>query len=302
MSRRSLAPLLAIVALAVTAAPTLAAPFPARIDLPDGWAPEGITDGPGTTAFVGSLADGAIARVNVRTGRVSLLAAGAPGRVTVGVDYEDAANRIWAAGGPTGEVRAYDARTGALLATYAFGPGFLNDVAVTDDAVYVTNSDARELEVVPLPGDGSLPDPSAAFALALTGDLVYEAGFNANGIVEDEGRLIVVQSNTGKLFRVDPATGTSSEIDLGGASVSFGDGLELHGSTLYVVRNQLNQVAVFRLSDDLASARLLRTIGSPNLAIPTTTAFVAGRLWTVNARFDTPLTPDTAYWLTRLLR
>jgi streptogramin lyase len=302
MSRRSLAPLLAATALAVTAAPALAAPFPARIDLPDGWAPEGITDGPGTSAFVGSLADGAIARVNVRTGAVSLLAAGAPGRVTVGVDYEDAAHRIWAAGGPTGEVRAYDARSGALLATYTFGPGFLNDVVVTEDAVYVTNSNAQELEVVPLPADGSLPDPSTAFALPLTGDLVYEAGFNANGIVADEGWLVVVQSNTGELFRVDPATGASTEIDLGGASVSFGDGLELRGSTLFVVRNQLNQLAVLRLADDLSSARLVRTITSPDLAIPTTTAFVAGRLWTVNARFDTPATPDTAYWLTRLLR
>jgi len=302
MSRRLLAPLAAIAALAVAATPVLAGPFPARVDLPDGWAPEGITDGPGTTAFVGSLAGGAIARVNVRTGAVSVLAAGAPGRVTVGLDYEDDANRIWAAGGPTGEVRAYDARTGALLQTYTFGPGFLNDVVVTEDAVYVTNSSVQELEVIPLPEDGSLPDPADAFALPLTGDLVYQAGFNANGIVAFEGRLIIVQSNTGRLFRADPVTGATAGIDLGGASVSFGDGLELRGATLFVVRNQLNQVAAFRLSDDLTAARLLRTMTSPDLAIPTTTASIAGRLWTVNARFGTPVTPDTEYWLTRLMR
>ena len=31
----------------------------------------------------------------------------------------------------------------------------------------------------------------------------YQAGFNLNGIVEDGGDLVVVQSNTGKLFRID---------------------------------------------------------------------------------------------------
>jgi hypothetical protein len=302
MSRRLAAPLAALAALAMLAAPVLARPFPATIDLPGGWAPEGITDGPGTTAFVGSLANGAIARVNVRTGAVSVLAEGAMGRVTVGLDYEDDAHRIWAAGGPTGEVRAYDARSGALLETYAFGPGFLNDVVVTEDAVFVTNSNVQELEVIPLPSDGSLPDPEDAFALPITGDLVYQAGFNANGITAFAGWLIVVQSNTGSLFRVDPETGESSAIDLGGASVTFGDGLELRGATLYVVRNQLNQVDELRLRDGGASARFVRTLTDPGLAIPTTTAFVGGRLWTVNARFGTPVTPETPYWLTRLLR
>ena len=33
--------------------------FPTRIDLPDGFAPEGITTGRGATVYVGSLADGA---------------------------------------------------------------------------------------------------------------------------------------------------------------------------------------------------------------------------------------------------
>ena len=135
------------------------------------------------TAYVGSLADGAIARVNLRTGDVRPLAAGAPGRVTVGVDYERGRHRIWAAGGATSEVRAYDARTGALLQTYHLTTGFLNDVVVTRRAVYVTDSNLQQLIVVPLGRHGRLPDPSAAFTLPLTGDIQYAAGFNANGIV-----------------------------------------------------------------------------------------------------------------------
>jgi hypothetical protein len=303
MARRPIAAralLAALAILAVAATPALARPFPASIQLPDGWAPEGITDGPGTTAFVGSLTAAGIARVNVRTGTVAPLEASA-GAVTVGLDYEDDAGRIWAAGGPTGEVRAYDATSGELLATYTFGPGFLNDVVVTDTAVYVTNSNAQELEVIPLPADGSLPDASAAFALPLTGDIVYEAGFNANGIVTFDGWLILVQSNTGLLFRVNPSTGEASTIDLGGASVSFGDGLELRGSTLFVVRNQLQQVAVVKLRDGGRSGRVVDTLTDASLDVPTTTAFVAGRLWTVNARFNTPPTPTTPYALTRLM-
>jgi len=297
--RAPLAAAAALIILALAATPALARPFPPSIDLPGGWAPEGITDGPGTTAFVGSLTAAGIAQVNVRTGAVDPLE-GSAGAVTVGLDYEDDAGRIWAAGGPTGEVRAYSAASGELLATYTFGPGFLNDVVVTETAVFVTNSNVQELEVIPLPADGSLPDPSEAFALPLTGDIDYIDGFNANGIVAFDGWLVLVQSNTGLLFRVDPSTGETETIDLGGASVSFGDGLELRGSTLFVVRNQLEQVAVIRLRDGARSGRVVDTLTDPVLDIPTTTAFVAGRLWTVNARFGTTPTPTTAYALTRL--
>src|SRR5262245_37461018 len=58
MFRRLAALPAAALALALTAIPALAAPFPSRIDLPDGWQPEGITAGRGTTAYVGSLATG----------------------------------------------------------------------------------------------------------------------------------------------------------------------------------------------------------------------------------------------------
>jgi hypothetical protein len=300
MARWLTAPLAALLALLLLVAPVSAHPFPSRIDLPDGWQPEGITAGLGNRAYVGSLADGAIAKVNLRSGAVTPLAEGAPGRVTVGVDYERGRHRIWAAGGNSGQVRAYDARTGALLETYQLTTGFLNDVVVTRRAVYVTDSNVQQLIVIPLGRHGALPDPSAAFTLPLTGDLVYQAGFNLNGIVASRGWLIVVQSNTGQLFRVHPRTGDTTEIDLHGASVTFGDGLEVRGSRLAVVRNQLNEVAVFKLGAHLRSARLVRTLTSPDLDVPTTVAFSAGRLWAVNARFSTPPTPTTPYWITRL--
>jgi hypothetical protein len=294
MSRRLLFPAAALLALSLAAPPVAAKPFPAEIPLPGGFQP----DGTGTSAYVGSLADGAIVRVNVRSGSVDPFAPGAEGRVTVGLDYEDGAHRLWAAGGPTGEVRAYDARTGEVLETYTFAAGFLNDVAVTEDAVYVTDSILQQLIVIPLPEDGSVPDPADAFTLPLTGDLEYIDGFNVNGIVASDGWLILVQSNTGLLFRVDPTTGDTETIDLGGQSVSAGDGLELVGSTLYVVRNQLGEVLEIRLADDLLSGTVVETLEPAGVDVPTTAAFIAGRLWLVNARFGTDAGPDSEYWLT----
>ena len=314
MNRRSTFVLALIVALATigaVAVPVAAhdpARFPVRISLPNGWAPEGITAGRGTSVFVGSLATGAIWKGDVRTGlgRADFVP-GVTGNVAVGVEYEARWNRLWVAGGPTGKVRVYNASTGALLQTYSFTGGadgiFLNDLVATRNAVYVTDSKTKQLDVIPLGPRGSLPAPSGVRTLPLSGDIAWVPGpneFNANGIVARNGWLILVQSNAGELFRVDPATGVTREIDLGGTSVGFGDGLELHGGTLYVVRNQLSTVAVYRLGPGLRSARFAGNLPSVGLDVPTTAAFQSGRLWAVNARFGTAVTPDTEYWITRL--
>jgi hypothetical protein len=111
--------------------------------------------------------------------------------------------------------------------------------------------------------------------------------------------LLVAQSSTGKLFRVDPATGTADEVDLGGVAVSSVDGLELQGGTLYAVRNS-DLVTVVRLGSQLATGTVLGDITDPGLDVPTTATVAAGRLWVVNARFGTGPTPDTEYWITQL--
>ena len=298
MRQRLVALSAALLAVLLVAAPVSAHPLPKRIDLPDGWSPEGITKGRNLTAYVGSLADGAIAKVNLRTGSVaSTFAVGAPGRLTVGLDYDFRADIIWAAGGGTSEVRAYDAKTGAILQTYHFTSGFLNDVAVTRRAVYVTDSNVQQLIVIPLGRDHRPPDPSMAFTLPITGDMHYQPGFNANGIVGIGHRLVVAQSNTGGLFAIDGRTGRSTRI-LPDGSVTNADGLELHGRTLFIVRNQDNQVDSYRFT--FHGLQKVRTLTDPGLDIPTTAAFAAGRLWVVNARFSTPATPSTDYWITAL--
>jgi hypothetical protein len=280
--------------------------FPPRIDLPDGFFPEGIESGPGTSFFVGSMTDGAIWRGDLRTGSGTILATGAPGRASAGIAYEAGRNRIWVAGvGPplngSGDVRVYDASSGALLATYQPpGVGLLNDVAVTREAVYVTDSGFPQLVVIPLPNDGSLPPAAAASILPIGGDLVQTAGFNLNGIVAEDGVLLVAQSSTGKLFRVDPATGVADELDLGGVNLGYPDGLELLGHTLYVVRPFQNRVTVVSLGAGLTGGVVLGDLTDPSFDIPSTATVAAGRLWAVNLRFTTPVEPTTPYWITQL--
>ncbi len=287
--------------------------FPVRIDLPNGFFPEGIERGPGTSYFVGSVADGAIWRGNLRTGSGRVLAPGAPGRASIGIAYEAGRNRLWVAGGGrirfgtdevvfgTGDVRVYDASDGALLASYKpAGVGLLNDVTITRNAVYVTDSALPQLVVIPLRANGSLPPPSAARTLPVGGDMVQTPGFNLNGIVARKGILLVGQSSTGKLFRVDPATGIADEVDLGGANLGSPDGLELRGQTLYAVSNSENRVRVISLEPRLASGVVLADLTDPDLDFPSTVTVAAGRLWVVNLRFTTPVTPATPYWITQL--
>jgi hypothetical protein len=299
MTRRPLTVALTLATLLMlVAAPLVAArPFPTRIGLPSGWNPEGITAGEGTTIYVGSLAGGGVWAGNVVTGTGDVLVPAWGGAAT-GVDFDEAGNRLWVAGGPTGTVSVYDATSGGLLQRYTFAPaGFLNDLVVTDDAVYVTDSFNAWLDVIPLGANGALPALDEVTTLPLSG-ITFEPGqFNANGIVASRGWLIVVDSFTGGLYRVDPATGEGSPISIGAADVSNGDGLELRGSTLYVVRNADQRVEVFRLGAGLRSATWLRTLTSPDLSVPTTAAVQAGRLWVVNARFGIP---TTEFWVSRL--
>ncbi len=302
---RCVVSILAVLAavLSLGLAPSAAAghhPKVDRIELPDGWQPEGITTD-GRALYLGSLADGALWKADPRSGRGRLLAAGAEGRVAVGVEYDRRRDLVWVAGGPTAVVRAHDADSGRAVRSYEFpGERFLNDLVVTRHGVFATDSMNQELLVVPLRKGKWLPPKRAAHVLPLTGELEYVEGFNLNGIVRHQGRLLAVQSNTGLLFRINPWTGRTRTVDLGGYLLSNGDGLEVRRSRLFVVRNTDNLIAVVLLSRWARSGRVVAERTSADFDVPATAALVGRSLWAVNARFNTPPEPDTEYWITRL--
>jgi sugar lactone lactonase YvrE len=302
-SVRRLLVLLVMASIVLVPATAGAGTFPDTIRLPDGFQPEGIAAGRGTSLYVGSIPTGAVWKGDARTGRGAVLVPGREGRAAIGIKV-DRRNRIFVAGGPTGMAFVYDAKTGADLASYRLTSltTFVNDVVVTRRAAYFTDSLNQQLYVVPLGRHGRLPRQEAVRTLPLTGDLKYVEGFNLNGIAatRDGRALLAVQSNTGLLFKINPRTGATRLVDLGGASLTNGDGLLLGGRVLFVVRNRLNKIAVVKLSRSLHRGRLVATLTDPDFDVPTTIAFQAGRLYAVNARFGTPPTPETRYDIVRV--
>jgi sugar lactone lactonase YvrE len=297
-SLRSFVLALVLVLATGTAVHARAQPFPEVIALPNNLQPEGIARGRGTDFYVGSLANGAIYKGDLRTGQGRVFVPGQTGRVAVGLEFDQRSGLLFVAGGPTGSAYAYDTRTGEQVDVFALSPSgsFVNDAVVTGRAAYFTDSLKPVLYVVPLSPRG-LPDPSSVRVLPLGGDWEQVPGFNANGIeATPDGRwLIVVNSTSGVLYRIDPVTGEATRIDLAGQTVQAGDGLLLDGGTLYVVRNQLNQIAVVELSPDLASGRVTGAITSPHFRIPTTVTEFGHALYAVNARFGMPPGPGETY-------
>ena len=300
---RRMLQLTAIVAVLAAPAAFAQATFPETIPLPNGWQPEGIAIGRGTTFYVGSIPTGAIFRGDLRTGQGAPFIPAASGRAAIGLDFDR--GRLFVAGGGTGKGFVYDATTRELLRELQLATGgdptFVNDVAVTKRAAWFTDSNRAVLYRLPLSKNGQ--PAASAQVVALTGDFQLEAGFNLNGIdATPNGKtLVVVQSGTGKLFRVTTA-GVTTEIDLGGATVTNGDGILLQGRTLYVVRNRDNQIAVITLSNGLASGTVTRTITDPDFDVPTTIDRLGKRLYAVNARFGTPATPSTEYSVVQVRR
>lgn len=285
------------------ATPPSGGPFPEVIGLPDGFQPEGITIGPGGTGYVGSLVDGDVFVFDVRTGE-QLDRLEGPGTPSVGLKVDER-GRLFIAGGPAGDARVVDADTGAVLESYQFTTdpaAFVNDVVLTHDGAWFTNSSAAELYFVPVAPSGELSDSFEV--LPLTGDWMQTPGFNANGIAEtpDHQALLVIQSSTSTLYRVDPSTGEATVVDLGGTALPNGDGLLVVGRTLYVVQNQLNTVAVVRLDPQGTSGTVVDRLTDPDFAVPTTIARFGSGLYLPNARFGTPPTPDTEYDVVRIGR
>ena len=269
--------------------------YPDTIRLPDGFQPEGIAIA-GNTFFVGSIPTGAIYRGSLRSGEGAILVPGGAGKAAIGVDADS--GRLFVAGGPTGKAFVYSTRSGRELATYQLTTAatFVNDVVVTRSAAWFTDSVNQVLYRVALGPGGRLGGQSAVQTIPLTGDLVYTTGFNANGIdaTRNGKTLVVVQSNTGKLFTASPA-GVTREIDLGGGSVPNGDGILLDGRTLYVVQNRDNKIARIAVDRRLDAGRILGYLTDPDFDVPTTIDDHGQRLYAVNARFGTPPTPSTRY-------
>lgn len=275
-----------------------------RIDLVTGSKPEGVAAGPQGTLFAGARSDGAIYSADVATGERTQVVPGEMGRAAVGMFFDPRSGLLWVAGGGPlamtgkGTVTAYDGSE-QVYDELVPDAGFLNDLVVTDDAVWVTDSGRASLVRIGLDASGQ---PAGEPTLVpLMGDYQQPEGFGANGIRElPDGSLVVVSG--GVLYRVDLTSGAATVIEQNGMKLSGGDGLILDGQTLYVVNGYGgDEVAVLQLAASYDSTQADGQLTAESLDRPTTAALVGDSLYVVNGRFETLADqPDAEVYLTRL--
>jgi len=255
------------------------------IVLPGAGGAEGIAAGKGTVFYAGDLATGDIFRGDIRKGTAELFIDAPAGRVAVGMKFDRRHELLFVAGGPAGTAYVYDTKTATAKATIQLTgkqPSFINDVALTREGAWFTNSNVAELYFVPVGSDGSL---GAVRTLPLSGPASdTSAQFNLNGIAAANGgrTLIVAHSGNGAVYTVNPQTGASAAIS--GVSVPNVDGILVRGRTLWAVQNFSNQISRVKLSADLSSGVVKHVITSPLFQVPTTAANFGGKLAVVNAK------------------
>ena len=306
---------IALVGSALPTATTVAgeAPFPKKIFTQPGSPPEGFTIGKGTTAYQGAL-DGSIFKSDLRTGKGELLVDVIEPWVEttcrlLGMRVDPRTNYLFAAGCYWGNAFVYDADNGALIAEYQLdssGSSVINDLAITNNAVYFTDFGQAFLYRLPLSSNGGLPAADAATAIPLIGD--FGVGV-ANGIVAtpDGKTLIVNDSYRAKIFRVDPKTGVAKEIVIEPALEGFLDGMILQGKTLYIVTpydfggpDPVDRIQVLQLSDDLLSAKRVKRITDVDFDGVASGAIFGNSLYVNSSRYRDFPEATTEYWFTKV--
>ncbi len=306
--------------------------FPKIIPTLTGSPPEGFAIGKGTTAYNSSPL-GSIYKFDLRTGKGKVLV---PVQnpdvetacVLLGMRVDPRTNYLFAAGCFNGNAFVYDADTGALIMEYQLAPpfsGVVNDLAITKDAVYFTDSFRPVLYRLPLSKYGGIPlDPGAATEMPLPDEfaLDFENDFccGGNGIVatRDGKTLIVGHSNLSRLYRVDTATGKVKQIFVDAPLTGFLDGIAMQDHTLFIMTpydfpgppESIDRIQVVHLDKDTGkrkhkrkdslSGTLVKTITDPDLDGVASGAILGRYLYVNNARYTTFPEENIEYWVTKL--
>ena len=272
--------------------------------------PEGVAFDPRTRAFfVGAIGDGTIYRGTLDDATVHVFIAGATGSSAVGMKVDR--GQLFVAGGSTARITVFDLATRAQVGTFTTGTGgFVNDLVVTDDGdVYATDSFLPSIWHVPssMVASGS----GAAQSISVAGAIPYvNNAFNLNGIVATHGgrRLLVLNSATGALFRVDVDDhghhgnhGGNDDVHIAqidAPPLPGGDGMMIDRGRLVVVQGD-GQIVSLQLRDGDRSADVDERRTDPALRGPSTIARARDTLLVVNADFATNLQPFTVVGLPR---
>ena len=296
--------------------------------------------------FVSATGDGSIyrGRLGDTATPVPVFIPGAAGQSATGLKV--AHGKLYAAGAATGTIKVYDVDSGALLATFDTkggdsSPTFVNDLDVTKRGdVYATDSKRQaiyHLTAEEIAAGTPAPKPiDPADVIVTSPEIPFNAAptaFNLNGIVvvddrgHDQGRhhgdrhrhhgdrrrdrLIVVNSDTGQLFRVEVGKGGNAarkirELTVKGGPFKGGDGLLIDRGQLLVVQGS-NPAAGFPngvvnfidLRHGGRNGRLEDQRTDDSFQGPSTIARARDRYLVVNADFATNTPPFTVTALPR---
>ena len=292
VQRRTAIAFTALLALLIPSTPAAAKPFADTSILIEGaTSAEGIAAGTGTTFYAGDLAEGDIYQGDIRTGTTELLIDAPDGTMAVGMKFDPGSNLLFVAGGAGGNAYVYNTVTLETVAeiTLTTLPGsFINDVTLTPQGAWFTNSKYPELYFVPFDG---LDDPAAVETLTLTDPELVLADpanqFGFNGIASAKGGtvLLVAHSQNQAIYAVYLDTRTSAVVE--GVSVPNVDGILVRGQQLWAVQNFSNQISRIHLSNNFSSGVIEEVITNDDLfQIPTTAALFGNTLAVVNSKFD----------------
>ena len=161
---------------------------------------------------------------------------------------------------------------------------FANDIAVDKSGtIYVTNSATPVIHKVSQDGLGSV---------FVSSDLWNKEGFILNGIVcnQEKNYLIVAQSNTGELYKVDIKTKKITKVIT--EPILGADGMVLHKNELIVISNSSKKIIKLTSTDNWATAKNEGEVIS-EMTFPTTGTRVNGKYYILNAKLNEIFTPNT---------
>ena len=256
---------------------------------------EGIAAGEETTFYAGELLTGDIFRGDIHDEKAKRFIDAPDGRMAVGMKADVQNELLFVAGGAKGKAYVYNTETGDAVKEYDLAPGFINDVTLTPDGAWFTNSAAPELYFIPVSRGGKLGKAEDVETLNVSGEAgqpLQPNQFGFNGIAaaeDDDDVLIVAHTQNQALYAVDRNTGKSSRIK--GPDLKFVDGILVKGDTVWAAQNMANKISRLELCDDLSSFTVEDVITSKHFDIPTTVARFGDTLAAVNAQFMRPASP-----------
>jgi sugar lactone lactonase YvrE len=305
-----------LLALPILSASAGDKPFPKTIDTPVGSAPEGFTIGKGHTAYNGSV-DGSVYKIDLRSGQGEILVAADSDSTDcrkLGMRVDPRTNYLFIAGCVYGNAYVYDADDGTLVMEYQLSPPFIgaiNDLAITEDAVYFTDSFRPVLYRLPLSEDGALPESDVDIEeIPLPDEFIldFDNDFccGGNGIVATPNgeTLIIGHSNLAILYRMDLTTYEVDPISIDPPLDGFLDGIAMRGHTLYImtptVPSPVDRIQVVALDKGMLSGDIEGIITDPELDDVASGAIFGNSLYVNNARYSQYPWVGTEFWITKL--